>query len=209
MSTVFTESPQLVPPTSFLLCVYSTHGPDAPQGGLQCTFELFLACLAPASSSCIGTSTWNLSPPEEVSERSIQLTAQVSTTLEALEHLTQVLFLTSEVPPCAHRFSGRRFHALLSLPSSADSNNDFLHTSVDPDVWGAVEGGLEACFGEERGAGGKKARKKAREAAAAEKGGSNGHLVAPGMSRSSSAQSGRSGMVGAQSMYALLADADV
>lgn len=171
----------------------------------------FLACLAPpasAQSRQIGSSTWNLTPPEDVSERSIQLTAQVSTTLEALEHLTQVLFLTSEVPGCVHRFSGRRFHALLSFPLR-NADEDFLQANIDSEIWSVVEDDLGACFAEERGAGGKKARKKAREAAAAEKGAIFGHLVPPSMSRSSSAQSGRSGMVGAQSIYSLLADADM
>ena len=78
-------------------------------------------------------------PPEEVSERAIQLTAQLSTAIEALELSAQVLFLTDLVPGWAHHFSGKLFHSLL--------HHD---CQLDDKLWRVASEGLDVCFAEER-----------------------------------------------------------
>lgn len=87
------------------------------------------------------------SPPEEVSEHSIQLTAQLSSAMEALELLSQILSITELVPGWVHNFSGQLFHGLLA------------HTcDVDDALWRAAVEGLEGCLAEERKS--KKAKKR-------------------------------------------------
>ena len=78
-------------------------------------------------------------PPEEVSERAIQLTAQLSTAIEALELSAQVLFLTDLVPGWAHHFSGKLFHSLLHHGCQLDDK-----------LWRVASEGLDVCFAEER-----------------------------------------------------------
>ncbi|KAI5119948.1 hypothetical protein M0805_002137 [Coniferiporia weirii] len=145
--------------------------------------RVLLASLASPKSE----SATSADPLQEVSERAIQLTAQLSTALECIEHLVQILLLTDAVPGCAHRLSGLRFHTLLA--SSADTS---AGVAVDECIWHAVEGGLEECFAEERT--GKKAKRKARKAAAA---------IA--VSSSNSSLNGKSKILGAGGMYSLLA----
>ncbi|KAH8117066.1 PIN domain-like protein [Phellopilus nigrolimitatus] len=91
-------------------------------------------------------------PPEEVSERAIQLTAQISTSLECVELLVQMLLLTDAIPGCAHRFSGLRFHCMLASSKDAEVNET---------VWRATVGGIDECFAEERK--GKKAKRKVQK----------------------------------------------
>ncbi|THH06714.1 hypothetical protein EW145_g3891 [Phellinidium pouzarii] len=131
-----------------------------------------------------------LDPPEEVSERTIQQTAQISTALECIEHLVQILLLSDAVPGCAHRFSGLRFHALSASNASANLSSG-RDVDVDDDVWRAAESGLEGCFAEERL--GKKAKRKARQDAAVSL-------------ATSSSVNGKGKMSGAGSLYSLLAD---
>ena len=93
-------------------------------------------------------------PNNEVSERAIQLTAQILTALECIEHVAQVLLLTDLVPVWTHRFSGSAFHALLvAVASTPESTLD-----LDATAWSAAEEGLSACFAEGRKT--KKAKRK-------------------------------------------------
>ena len=88
-----------------------------------------------------GTSVEPTSPPLE--NRSIQLTAQILATFDAVEMLSQVLLLTNKVPNPASFFSGRAFHKFL-----ADGNSpDILH--LPPGLWDACVDGLEAAFSHE------------------------------------------------------------
>ncbi|KAL5529486.1 hypothetical protein ACEPAG_5471 [Sanghuangporus baumii] len=123
----------------------------------------------------------SLDPPSEVSERSIQLTAQILTALECIEHVVQVLLLTDTIPACAHFFSGLSFHSLLASSEIVD---------VSQNVWEAVTNGLEICFAEERQ--GRKTRRKAQKAAA--------------NSEISPAVNGRGKMTASGSLYSLLSD---
>lgn len=74
-----------------------------------------------------------------VEDRNVQLTAQVSTTMEAVEHLSQVLFLTERVPSPAHLFSGRRFHMWLTSRSMD-------HTPVGNESANVSRMAFEACM---------------------------------------------------------------
>jgi hypothetical protein len=84
-----------------------------------------------------GTSVEPTSPPLE--NRSIQLTAQILATFDAVEMLSQVLLLTNKIPSPASYFSGRAFHHFLANGNSAD-----IHLS--PGLWGACVDGLEGAF---------------------------------------------------------------
>ncbi|RDX41404.1 PIN domain-like protein [Lentinus brumalis] len=88
----------------------------------------------------------NLQPPEADEgpalplERHIQLVTQVSTAVDAIEQLTQVLLLSSTIGSPARRFSGSRCHALLSgrlpLPPGQPSE----------EVWSACLEGLDDAY---------------------------------------------------------------
>jgi hypothetical protein len=88
--------------------------------------------------------------------RSIQLTAQILATFDAIEMLSQVLLLTNKVPSPASFFSGRAFHKFL-----ADGNNPDIH--LPPGLWEACVDGLEAAFSHDND------RKKKRERKSVEK----------------------------------------
>jgi hypothetical protein len=74
--------------------------------------------------------------------RSIQLTAQILATFDAIEMLSQVLLLTNKVPNPASFFSGRAFH-----DSLANGNSPDVH--FPPGLWDACVGGLEGAFAHE------------------------------------------------------------
>jgi hypothetical protein len=88
-----------------------------------------------------GTSAEPASPPLE--NRSIQLTAQILATFDAVEMLSQVLLLTNKSPNPASFFSGRAFHDFLS-----NGNNPDMH--LPPGLWDACADGLEGAFAHER-----------------------------------------------------------
>ncbi|KAI0292559.1 hypothetical protein BC826DRAFT_1092072 [Russula brevipes] len=67
-----------------------------------------------------GTSIEATSPPLE--NRSIQLTAQILATFDAVEMLSQVLLLTDKVPNPAPFFSGKAFHQRLSNGATSDTH---------------------------------------------------------------------------------------
>lgn len=127
--------------------------------------------------------TADLKTPEETSERSIQLTAQMLTALETIELLAQVLLLTGDFPARASRFSGARFHALLA-------SSDAGQVAVDENLWQAVVISLDYCFAEERMS--KKAKKKAQKSSA---------IISPAMAPGKMSRSTSGGM------YSVLGDA--
>ena len=90
-------------------------------------------------------------PPLE--DRSIQLTAQVLATLDAVEMLCQTLLLTSRVPNRGHLFSGKAFHRCLS------SNGENLDERMPSGLWDACVGGLDGTFTYETEGSTKKNRK--------------------------------------------------
>lgn len=87
-----------------------------------------------------GTSVEPSSPPLE--NRSIQLTAQILATFDAVEMLSQVLLLTNKSPHPASFFSGRAFHDFLSKVNNGD-----MH--LPPGLWDACADGLEEAFAHE------------------------------------------------------------
>ncbi|KDQ16310.1 hypothetical protein BOTBODRAFT_173211 [Botryobasidium botryosum FD-172 SS1] len=104
-------------------------------------------------------------PITEVSTRAVQLTAQVLASLEACEHLAQVLLITDRVPACARKFSGRAFHAaLLRLEAEPDAalSNGVEEPEFVEELMRAVGEGLDECWREEKSKSGKKAKRKAK-----------------------------------------------
>lgn len=87
-----------------------------------------------------GTSVEPASPPLE--NRSVQLTAQILATFDAVEMLSQVLLLTNKAPNPASFFSGRAFHDFL-----AKGNGPDMH--LPPGLWEACVDGLEGAFAHE------------------------------------------------------------
>jgi hypothetical protein len=55
-------------------------------------------------------------------DRNIQLAAQILSTMESIEHLSQSLFLSDLLPSSAHKFSGKAFHAYLTGLLRLDKN---------------------------------------------------------------------------------------
>ena len=83
-----------------------------------------------------------------VRTRSVQLVAQICTTLESIHTLSQVLFLSDRVPYCGTRFSGKRFHEFLARGSKSvqDKVQECVVDESQSEVWRAVSEGLEKCF---------------------------------------------------------------
>ena len=78
----------------------------------------------------------------QLENRSIQLTAQILATFDAVEMLSQVLLLTNKSPNPASFFSGRAFHDFLSKGISPD-----MH--LPPGLWDACVDGLKGAFAHE------------------------------------------------------------
>lgn len=110
----------------------------------------FLAAFAswpPSSAAGEG----NEFPP--IQDRNVQLCAQLLTTLETVEHLSQALLLTSLASSVAHRFSGKLLHAYLSGGLTLPDNG------ATTEMWEACRQGLVDAFREDRAKKEKKARK--------------------------------------------------
>ncbi|EJF57601.1 hypothetical protein DICSQDRAFT_140274 [Dichomitus squalens LYAD-421 SS1] len=116
-------------------------------------------------------------------ERHIQLVAQISAALDAIEQLSQVLLLSSKITTPARQFSGMRCHALLSGRVSV---------VVGDELWQACVGGLEDAYALPPQRRTKKAAK--------------GVPTPPAVTTSSAKRSGNSSKT--QGLFALLADAE-
>lgn len=92
----------------------------------------FLAAIAPEDAASAASAHGD--PPQTVSERSIQLTAQISAAMECLAHLARALLLAEDdaVPGCSLRFSGMRFHGLLAADAGVE-------VKLDERLWGGRE----------------------------------------------------------------------
>ncbi|EKM53460.1 uncharacterized protein PHACADRAFT_211158 [Phanerochaete carnosa HHB-10118-sp] len=115
------------------------------------------AFLASFSFSSPTTLTGEQDEPEQVPivDRNVQLTAQVSVTLDCIMRLGEVLLLNDELLSPVLRFSGRRFHAYLT-------GTKVLAVDAIPErLWRASNDGLESAFIEPAG---KKKRKDKKEA---------------------------------------------
>ena len=95
--------------------------------------------LAAFSSSEDKLSTDNEYPPIE--DRNVHLTTQVMHAMETVEHFSQVLLLTGEIPSSARLFSGRLFHNLLS------GKRDL---KVSDSLWKICEADMGTVFREEQ-----------------------------------------------------------
>lgn len=82
-------------------------------------------------------------PP--ITDRNIQLMAQVLTALESVEHLSQILLLSARVPSPVCTMSGRRCHSYLTGTNLGDNG-----PNVPPALWAACEDSLGDVFAEER-----------------------------------------------------------
>jgi len=99
--------------------------------------EAYLASFSWSGSTLVE----ECSPPLE--NRSIQLTAHVLATLDAVEMLSQALLLTNKAPNPAPLFSGKTFHQCLT-------NGGTPNTHVPPSLWDACVDGLEGVFAQEK-----------------------------------------------------------
>lgn len=101
--------------------------------------QAFLASFSwPGSAPVTAEET---SPPLE--NRSVQLTAQILATFDAVEMLSQALLLTNKVPNPASLFSGKAFHQCLA-------HGGFPDAQLPPGLWDACVVGLEGVFAHEK-----------------------------------------------------------
>jgi hypothetical protein len=117
-------------------------GPSAERQKEKWTITEGQAFLASFSWPCFpnGTSTSVESAVPPLQDRSIQLTAQVLATLDAVEMLSQALLLTSRVPNQAYLFSGKAFHRCLA------SNGENVDAHIPSGLWDACADGLDGAF---------------------------------------------------------------
>jgi len=92
-----------------------------------------------------------------INDRSIQLMAQVLTTIESIHQLSQVLLLSEQVPVRIHMLSGELFHTFLSRRGL--SYRDTLPLGL----WEASVEELEKAFAEERPVRAKKSKISAKQ----------------------------------------------
>ncbi|KAF7795578.1 hypothetical protein EIP86_006741 [Pleurotus ostreatoroseus] len=117
------------------------------------------------ASAFLASFSWgapqNLSDEETVpiTDRNVQLAAQVLATMDAIVRLSQVLLLDTQLPNPTLRFSGRLFHAYLSGAKPIPPHG------VPDRLWHAATEGLESAFFEPSGKKRKKDRKREAEAA--------------------------------------------
>lgn len=90
-------------------------------------------------------------PPLE--DRSVQLTAQVLATFDAVEMLSQTLLLASRVPNRGYLFSGRAFHRWLA------GNVENVDAGIPSGLWDACVDGLDGSFAHGKGGNTRKNRK--------------------------------------------------
>ncbi|KAH7921099.1 PIN domain-like protein [Leucogyrophana mollusca] len=105
------------------------------------------AFLASYMNGLKGQAPAPLDPSQEdppVVDRNIQVMAQALMALEVIQHLSQVLLLSDQVPANVHRLSGRAFHSYLTGSSSLAPD------AVPHDLWIACMDCLEEVYGEER-----------------------------------------------------------
>lgn len=86
----------------------------------------------------------NPPPTMSLSDRNVQLMAQVLVAIETIHLLSQVLFVTDQVPANIQALSGQKFHTCLidSIPVSAEA--------LPPGLWDACTASLEESFAVER-----------------------------------------------------------
>jgi len=106
----------------------------------------------------------DLSPFIPIEERNVQLVTQLITALNSIEQLAQLALVADMAPSPVHRFSGRRFHAILTGNTHAATSN------VPHNVWNACIADLEDAF-TQKAVKSKKERKKANKLAATSKAG--------------------------------------
>ena len=117
-------------------------GPSAERQKEKWTTREGQAYLASFSWPCLpnGVSTSVESAVPSLEDRSIQLTAQVLATFDAVEMLSQALLLTSRVPNQTYLFSGEAFHRCLA----GDGEN--MDARIPSGLWDTCAGGLDGAF---------------------------------------------------------------
>lgn len=77
-------------------------------------------------------------------DRNVQLTAQVLMAIETVHLLSQVLFLTEQVPANIQALSGQKLHAYLT------NSTPVPEVALTPDLWDACTASLEDAFALDR-----------------------------------------------------------
>ncbi|KAH0829199.1 hypothetical protein J3R83DRAFT_2748 [Lanmaoa asiatica] len=92
------------------------------------------------------TSGKNANSPSTMplTDRNVQLMAQILTAIETIHLLSQVLFLTDKVPANIQVLSGEKFHAYLSSPTPVPA------AAILPGLWDACTASLGDAFALER-----------------------------------------------------------
>lgn len=93
--------------------------------------------------------------PPTLENRNIQLVAQLSSALDAVEVLAQALLLGDRVKHPAYAFSGQHLHTILT----SQRGRIFEVENLDKALWETCIEGLQEAMSEERGKRGKKERK--------------------------------------------------
>lgn len=128
--------------------------------------KAFLKSFRWTSASPLGGEAHEKTPSEiqaiPIDEHNIQLTAQVTAAMDAIEHLAQALFLTEEFPNPVRRFSGKKFHTLLNSTSTSASvsKTEGPKDRAIQVLWDACKEGLYDAF---RGPVVKKSKKERKE----------------------------------------------
>lgn len=96
------------------------------------------------SDDTAGPATTNLSTMIPLADRNVQMTAQILMAIETIHLLSQVLFLTEQVPAKIQALSGQKLHAYLtnSTPVSEEG--------LVPGLWNACTTSLEDAFALEK-----------------------------------------------------------
>ncbi|KAI0364140.1 PIN domain-like protein [Pilatotrama ljubarskyi] len=109
----------------------------------QAEARAFLACISSQHAEPVADTA---SPAHKqdseaipIAERHVQLVAQISAALEAIEQLSHVLLLTPGIPSPARRFAGSEFHALLG-------GSGPLTEEPEEAMWRACLEGLEDAY---------------------------------------------------------------
>ncbi|KAH9060535.1 PIN domain-like protein [Lactarius vividus] len=100
--------------------------------------QAFLASFSwPSLPNCSTSVESGVAPLED---RSIQLTAQILATFDAIDMLSQTLLLTNRVPNRTYLFSGKAFHLCLA------GNGENMGARIPSGLWDACVGGLDGTF---------------------------------------------------------------
>lgn len=100
----------------------------------------FLASFTWSSETLISDNLVGINERPPVTDRNVQLSAQILASLESIDELSAVLLIPDLIPHVSRQFSGKKFHALLTGVIPLDE------TAVPDPLWNACLDGLEKAF---------------------------------------------------------------